>query len=314
MSALNSFSVARDLYGFPPEIIQVETSERILSEKGIFIIPYDIERLVAFVTCEVDVMSTVNESRTIWSNPEISFYGYCHIRRFKQSIGNPVQINQRNQVLFTWFPQDNFAQINSLKFFESFLVGLTVPFTEPYKIYLSSPYVTDFSFGFQREGKFRVKVSIGYFNRSIFPDPDVSDVIQDVPNPSTVESTDPSQFKDLNDNGEPISAPYNVANNDYGESIEGEPVTDPVPVAVPFEVVFIAEAPGYPLQERRTTSFNPGMVLSISTTPVLSGGNWVFQGLSTTGAFEITIENEFPTQAQNDAFQASFQFLRFEYP
>src|SRR5687768_6382030 len=84
MSQLNSFSVTNDKYAILPELITVEESSRIFSEKGLFIIPYKFAPPVAFVEASCDVMDVSNESRSVWTNPELSFYGYAHTRRFKQ--------------------------------------------------------------------------------------------------------------------------------------------------------------------------------------------------------------------------------------
>lgn len=313
MSALNSYSVASDLFASIPGLIVEETSERILSGKGIYIIPYDITRLVASVKVEIDVISTVNETRTLWSNPEVSFYGYCHIRSYKQSIGNPVQINQRNQVLFTWFPQDNVHTATQVNATLTLLQLLEAIVTEPNKIYLSSPLITDLSFGFQRDGKFRVRVTIGYFTEDAFPNNSLYEPVQFVPNPIDLETIDPSQYKDLGDPNIPVSPPYDQGSDDFGESNPGNPPTDPLPEGVPFSVVFIAEAPGYPRQERTTFSVNPGVVTSISYTPVRTATNWVLQGVGSNGNFTVALENIFPTEAQNQAFQDSFEFVRFVY-
>lgn len=313
MSALNSFSVARDLHGYLAEMIDVEDSGRVLETKGLFIIPYDITRLVAFVRCEIDVLSADNETRTLWSNPELSFYGYCHIRRYKQSVGNPVQINQRNQVLFQWFPQENLGFVNDSRLLESFLIGLTVPFTQPYKIYLSSPLITDFSFGFQKGGKFGVKVTIGYFKRSVFPDPDVADVLQDVPNPEDVKNTDPGTYKDLaNPNAIP-SPPYVPETDDYGESLPGTPPTEEIPQSVPFRVRYNASGPGFNIQGAVSFPYEGPTPTGILVQPFEINNSFFFRVITASGTVNVPYGQSFVTQEQEDAFLDTFEFVEYVY-
>src|SRR5688500_5739563 len=162
MSQLNSFSVTNDKYAILPELITVEESSRIFSEKGLFIIPYKFAPPVAFVEASCDVMDVSNESRSVWTNPELSFYGYAHTRRFKQPFGSPVQLNLRNQVFFTWYPQENIQIINQRLAMSSILalprnVALALP------CYLVAAVVNDFSFGFQTTGKYTRTVGIGSF-------------------------------------------------------------------------------------------------------------------------------------------------------
>lgn len=313
MTALNSFSVTHDLHGYLEELIDVTSSERVLEGKGIFIIPYDVNRLVAFTRCEIDVVATVNETQTLYSNPELSFYGYCHIRRFKQSIGSPVQINQRNQILHHWFPQENMILIDNARVVENIFTGLLIPFVEPYKIYLTSPFVTDLSFGFQKAGKFRVKVSIGYFKRSAFPDPDISDPIQDVPNPEDVKNTDPSQYKDLGDPNTPVSPPYIPGSEDFGESTPGTPPPAELPEGVPFRIRFNASGPGFNDVGALSFQYSGPQPTSINLTPILTDGRYVIRVTNANGTVDLFVRGEFVTPEQNEAFLSTFEFVEYVY-
>lgn len=228
MSALNSFSLAHPFSGSIPTLIIQEVHERVLGTKGLFIVPYTPGRKVAFVRCECDVISTVNESRTMWSNPEIGFYGYCHVRYYKQSVGNPVQLNQRNQILHQWFPYENIVSINERQSYKRLQGLVEFPLVDENAWYLLSPGVTDYTFGLQREGKIRVKVTIGYFDERLFVFDPYGPPIQDVPNPFAVGNIDPGQYKDLGDPLEPLSPPYRPDNLDFGESLPGIP-PDPSP-------------------------------------------------------------------------------------
>lgn len=313
MTALNSFSLATDMYGYMPEMIDVVQESRTLTEKGIFIIPYDIERLVAFVRCEIDVLDAANESRTLWSNPELSFYGYCHVRSYKQSIGNPVQINQRNQILYSWFPQENIGILNGSALYASTLAAIGNLTFEPAKIWLSSPLVTDFSFGFQKYGKFFVIVTIGYFKREVFPDESFADILQQVPNPLDTESTDPSSYKDLGYPEAPISPPYTEENNDYGESTGGEPLPEEPPVNVPFRIRFSYSGPGADPSPQLTVQYSGPQPTSISTQPVKRGDGYFATIQTESGTFYLPYVGAFATQEQEDAFVETFEFIEFVY-
>lgn len=312
MSALNSYSLAKDDYGYLTEMISTESSERVLEGKGLFIIPYDTTKLVAFVRCEIDVVNTVNESRTLWSNPELSFYGYCHIRRFKQSVGNPVQINQRNQILYQWFPQENIDIINTVSQTVLLLSLLTLVTSEPLKLWLVSPLITDLSFGFQRAGKFKVKVTIGYFNRSIFPPNATVDILQDVPSPSDTLNTDPSSYKDLGDPNTPVSAPYIPGNNDFGESTPGQPEPEePIPTGA-FYVIFQADVTGFTPGNVLSNLYSGAPLTSLSRTPTIVGNNFVLQGQTAQGSVNIGLTNLFVTPEQNDQFLSTFRFIGYQ--
>src|SRR5687768_316073 len=189
MSQLNSFSVTNDKYAILPELITVEESSRIFSEKGLFIIPYKFAPPVAFVEASCDVMDVSNESRSVWTNPELSFYGYAHTRRFKQPFGSPVQLNLRNQVFFTWYPQENIQIINQRLAMRSIL-ALQGNVAEVPPWYLVSPCVTDFSFGFQKTGKYKITVRVGYFDSAIFDEDPAGSPGYYIPNPEDVKNTE----------------------------------------------------------------------------------------------------------------------------
>lgn len=313
MNALNSFSVVRDLHFYSPEFIEVEQFDRTLSEKGIFIIPYDTSRLVAFVRCEIDVLDATNESRTLWSNPELSFYGYCHIRSFKQSLGNPVQINQRNQVLFQWFPLENVASINGSQVFNNLLGAISATLTEPVKVQLAGPLVTDFSFGFQKYGKFFVVVTIGYFNPAALPAAGVAEFLQPIPNPLDTETTDPSSYKDLGYPDVPVSPPYTEENNDYGESVGGPPLPEEPPAQVPFRIRFSYSGPGADPSPQLTVQYSGPQPTSINTQPVKRGDGYFATIQTASGTFYLPYVGAFATQAQEDAFLETFEFIEFVY-
>ena len=313
MTALNSYSLTRDLHGTIPELIDVESSERVLETKGLFIIPYNPSRLVAFVRAEVDVISTANETQTLWSNPELSFYGYCHVRTYKQSVGNPVQLNQRNQILFQWFPLESLVLVNVAKFTVLFSALISAGSDFPVKTYLPSPLITDLSFGFSRAGKFKVTVKIGYFKPDAFPDELLSDPVQEVPNPGDVEGVDPSQYKDLGDPNTPVSAPYRPGDEDFGESVPGTPPPAELPNAVPFRIRFNASGPGFSDVGALSFQYSGPQPTGINLTPILVDGRYVIRVTNANGNVDLFVRGEFVTPAQNEAFLSTFEFVEYVY-
>lgn len=223
MTALNSFSLATQHGLADPNFMEFFESTRVFENKGLFIVPYLTSRLVAKVTCECDVIFSPNESRTLWSNPELSFYGYCHARSFKQSVGNPVQINQRNQILFDWQPSNLHNWVNTVNLFN--LLDLATSILDPGpQLYLEGPQITDFSFGFPRGGRYAIKVKIWYVNPIYLPGGIVDQTSQPVPDPGLVRATNPIPYKDQGDPNTFTSPPYRPGDEDFGES---EPTTNP---------------------------------------------------------------------------------------
>jgi hypothetical protein len=265
MSALNSFSVTNDKFAILPELITVEESSRIFSDKGLFIIPYRAAPPVAFVEAICDVLDVSNESRNLWSNPELSFYGYAHTRRFKQPFGSPVQLNLRNQVFFTWFPQENIQIINGRIAMRTIL-SLQEVIEEAPPWYLSCPCITDFSFGFQKTGKYKITVRIGYFLGSLFQDDPAGPPGYYTPSPEDVKNTDPSDLQDLTDTGEPLSPPYIPSNGDFDESEDNPPLPeepDPRQFIIRWSTTWINLQSGNPQSSNnndQTGSMGQGLV------------------------------------------------------
>lgn len=226
--SLNSFSLATTHCG-PNRDWMIETSsERVFGEKGLFIIPYQQGRKVARITCEVRVLTNENEYLNLWTNPEFGFYGYVHARYFKQSFGNPIQINQRSQVVYEWCPPNVLATLNNS--LTANLLGLLVDVIDPGPNYfMDVPLVTDFSFGFQRVGKYAVKVKIWYIDPLYFGQGVLDQISQPLPDPNAVRDTNPLPPRQGGDPDTPISPPYIPDGNDFGESEPGDPITPPPP-------------------------------------------------------------------------------------
>lgn len=316
MTSLNSYSINTHLLTWASDLVMVEKHTRVLGEKGIFIIPYDTSRTVLGIRLECSVVETVNETLTLWSNPEIGFYGYLHARYFKKNIGSPVQINQRSQTVFTWFPHDWSILLNMWTFlqFQAFIFPDDInPFTFNTRLVCPSPFVSDFSVGLVRAGKVQLDLSIAYLDPDKFPLSPLTDVIQELPNPDDVRNTDPNAFRDLVPDL-PIDAPYDPETGDFGESVPGTPAPpEPLP-ASPFRVVWAASGPGF--NDTRSLSFcyDGPQITSITRTPRLSAQGRYVLDVETVNGFRTidTGRGTFVTLEQNQAFLETFTIIDFE--
>src|SRR5687768_6382032 len=105
------------------------------------------------------------------------------------SHSSPLQLNLRNQVFFTWYPQENIQIINQRLAMRSIL-ALQGNVAEVPPWYLVSPCVTDFSFGFQKTGKYKITVRVGYFDSAIFDEDPAGSPGYYIPNPEDVKNTE----------------------------------------------------------------------------------------------------------------------------
>lgn len=262
MSALNSFHHARE-HTFPDtnKCLMVQ-DERIIGQKGMVIIPYRPNQVLAAMYCYFEVFATTNESRSLWTNPEIGFYGYVHARRNKQGIGSPSQLNQRWQMFYSWHNHEQWTQFETLVTLRNLgselgLVNLQFDWFVP------SPLVTDFSFGMQREGRFRILIEQYYWNPLVFVENEINPPSQILPDPSQIEAIDPAPYQDLFDPGTPISPPY-TGDDDFGENTpeEGTPPFEPLPegsYTIVWSTSWVIEATNTPQQAGNQPGQSPGL-------------------------------------------------------
>lgn len=222
MAALNSFTLATQISSLPQNIVFRETSTRVLGRKGIFIIPYDINRKVAWVKLRSKMLASVNDYSSDWVQPVLGFFGYVWPRKFKSPIGNPVQINAEQQVLFSWFSESNYEHL----MYYSYLlqVSFQTPTSEFESIgVLTNPDITDFSFALQREGRIEVTCEIGYWNPALWGDDPANAPTQDFFDPDQVADT-PPPGNQRPPEAPPITEPYRPDNDDFGEGLPGLPL------------------------------------------------------------------------------------------
>lgn len=234
-NALNSFSQPTNHTWVDP--VRMETFEftRTFRTKGLFIIPYNLSRVLAAMALKIEVLSIKNEYRDLTSNPELSFYGYCHTRRFKVPYGAPVQMNLRTQELFWWNPLEPYQNIDIIGTFVNAVDPLDL--TEVFgRLLFPAPKVTDFSFGFRQEGQYRATLTMIYWNDAIWEDLRLPKPDQPLPNTGSLLNT-PVPGKTVSPTPvEPYSQPYNRVTGDFGES---DPVVNP-PIGngelIPFRI------------------------------------------------------------------------------
>lgn len=222
MAALNSFTLNTEISSLPENYVQRSTSVRVLGRRGIFIIPYDITRKVAWVRLRTKILSSVNEYTNDWVQPTLGFYGYVWPRRFKFPIGNPVQINADQQSIFSWFSECNFVHLmHYIYLLESGVIPEIVNI-EPIAV-LMNPDVTDFSFSLSREGLIEVTCEVGYWNPELWGNDPADAPDQDFFDPAQVADT-PPPGNQRPEELPPITEPYRPDNNDFGEGLPGEPL------------------------------------------------------------------------------------------
>lgn len=262
MSALNSFHHAQQ-HTFPDlnKVVQYQ-DERIIGKKGLFVIPYRPLLTLAAMYCYFEVFSTTNESRSLWTNPELGFYGYVHARRNKQVIGSPTQLNQRWQMFYSWHNHEQWMQFETLVTLRNLGVALGLTGIE-FEWFVPSPLVTDFSFGMQREGRFRIIIQQYYWNTAVFVENGIPQPSQILPDPNGVENIDPSPYQDLTDPGTPISPPY-VGDDDYGEGLpeEGTDPFEPLPegsYSIVWSTSWVIEATNTPQTNGNQPGQSPGL-------------------------------------------------------
>lgn len=229
MSALNSYSVTERDFNLPSGMVEFVTSERVFARKGLFIIPYQPLRIVVSVRVTCKVIATPNESLNVWSNPEIGFYGYAHIRSFKKTLGSPVQFNQRSHIVYMWFSEALVSVIATARS-HARLAGLVAEDPDLIDWHLPGPEASDLSFGFAREGRYEVSCEIGYLSPLFLLTNPTGPLLQSIPDAGQVAAIDPRIDRQLGDPETPVSPPYDPSGLDFGESELGEEESpDPIP-------------------------------------------------------------------------------------
>lgn len=225
MAALNSFTLNTNISSLPENYVQRDVSVRVLGRKGIFIIPYDITRKVAWVRVRTKILASVNEYINEWVQPTLGFYGYIWPRRFKSPVGNPVQINAEQQAIFSWFSESNFVHLmNYIYLLDSGVIPEIVNI-EPIAV-LMNPDISDFSISLSREGRIEITCEIGYWNPELWGNDPADAPDQDFFDPDQIANT-PPPGNQRPEELPPITEPYRPDNNDFGEGLPGEPLPPP---------------------------------------------------------------------------------------
>lgn len=312
MPALNSVSFDNNYLSIDDFYIDVETETRTFGEKGLFIVPYDTSRILAAMDVTFKVIDVSNEYQTLWSNPEIGFYGYVHARKEKVPIGAAIALNQRKQEIFHWSDPQQHTQIEIIGTLISLgqFLGSTIQIG---RIFFPSPTVTDFSFGFPVEGRYEVTIKLSYWKEQRWPDANIPRPYQTLPDPEDVKNIDPGPGRELGDPETPISPPYTETGEDFGESTPGTPPPQPELPVPPFRFVYNASGPGFNSVGAFTAPYNGPQPTGYSTTPVLvpdgGRGRWVVVVTNPQGTVNVDIRAGFVTQEQNDAFLATFTIV-----
>lgn len=230
MTSINSFSVTDRDYSLPQNIVRYEQTVRVFDRKGLFIIPYEQGPVIVSVDVWVKVVATTNETLSMWTNPELGFYGYAHPRVNKMDNGSPVQVNQRAQWVYRWFAESVLIVLQLRAVKRSLLASL-LPQQGPETVtHIVGPLVSDLSFGFSRTGRYQVTARIGYLTTDYIQSLDLGPISQDRPNPSAVNAIDPTGYRQLGDPETPTSDPYQGDSfPDYGESEPGTEVPEEPP-------------------------------------------------------------------------------------
>lgn len=315
MPSLNSFSLPSSNTRVDELRMNFNTYVRTFEQKGLFIIPYDYNRIVSYVKMSFKVISVNNEFQSLWTNPEIGFYGYAHMRIDKRTVGSAIQLNERSQDIWIWHPSEQYQQLETIGTLVKLgqFLGSTFQYGE---LYFPGPSISDFSFGFQKPGRYEVTCRIGYWFDSAFDDADVPRPRQTVPIPEFVQAIDPSAEQSLGDPNTPVSPPYDPATNDYGESDPGTPEPPPdeeIPPS-PFRIVWTAVYDGGPGGENLSLAYTGPQVISYNRNPIeASGGGFVITVVTAEGSDIIPLGvGPFSTQSQKEQFLATFQIIRLQ--
>jgi hypothetical protein len=314
VNALNSFSFGTEYTTHDEERMTLETSSRTFESKGLFIIPYDRGRVVGYVRADFKVISVKNESRSLWTNPELSFYGYAHARVKKQSYGSPVQLNQRSQTFFLWHPSTQYAQIENVT--SIVYVGTALGFSiEDARMHFPGPIISDFSFGFQKPGRYEVSITIGYWNPSVWQELDIPRPEQNLPDPNSLKDLPPPSDVPLGDPLTPLSPSY-VSGGDYGESdplAPPPPPTQPQAPPAPFRFRWSATVPGGNFENAVSFTYSGGAVISYEEKPVFVGSQYYIRVVSVDGIVDVPLgQGIFATQEQELAFLNTFTITGFQ--
>ncbi|HEY9659906.1 MAG TPA: hypothetical protein V6C65_15730, partial [Allocoleopsis sp.] len=169
------------------------------------------------MSLEFELLSITNEYRDLKSNPELSFYGYCHVRRFKQAYGSPVQINLRSQELFWWNPLESYQSIDIIGTLINAIDPLEL--TETFgRLLFPAPKPTDFSFGFKQSGQYKAILKLHYWDDDLWEELRLPKPDQPLPDTSSLEDFPPPGKEVSPTPTEPYSEPYNRETGDFGES------------------------------------------------------------------------------------------------
>lgn len=309
MSNPNGNSWNTNFYSADQSRIIIESSERTFEEKGLFIIPYDASRIVATLKVTFKVVFIEPEYRSLWTNPELGFYGYAHARRNKVPYGSPIPLNLREQEIFYWNCPEHYTQLETIGTIVNLarLIGTSFEFG---RLYFPAPVISDFSFGFKVAGRYTVKIDIGYWLESTWPDLGFTAPIQDLPNPDLTEGTDPTPGRQLGDPNAPLSPVYDPTTNDFGESDGDAP--DPEPEnpmpASPFRFVWNASGPGFDFVGALTFEYSGPQITNYDPIPYLNNSNqYVLRLYYSGGTFELFVgRGLFVTPEQNAAFLNTF--------
>lgn len=314
MNALNSYSWFNNYMQFDMGRIESESSSRIFEKKGLFIIPYDTSRVVAYVKADFKVIAVENEYQSLWTNPELGFYGYAHIRDNKKPIGTPIQLNHRSQTILWWHPLEQYTLIDVIGTLTNIAVVIDPIFTFG-RLYFPAPTFSDLSFGFKTNGRYQVTVTIGYWLESLWDELEIPKPTQYLPNPGLTEDEDPNDDKALGDPNTPISPPYDQGTSDFGESDDAPPPPPPPELpASPFVIIWSSYGPGFDFVEVQSLEYTGPQITSYTTFPRLSAQNRYVIDLQTVdGARTVDLgRGGFATEEQNNAFLANFEFVRIQ--
>lgn len=313
MSTLNFHSFPPNYNTYDSERAVIETETRVFGQKGLFIVPYDTNRIVMFVKMDFRVIYIQQEYQSLWTNPELGFYGYVHARQNKTPIGSPVPLHHRYQQVFYWNPPEPYQQLEII----GTLINLGQFLGSPFqfgRLFFAGPTVTDFSFGFKVDGRYTATITIGYWNEGTWESLGVPRPEQDVPNPEAVEAIDPNPGKQNGDPNTPIDQPYNPENNDFGENVPGtaEPPDDFPPA--PFYIRWFSDLPGLGPSENLSL-YSGSEIVSLAQSPsegVQFPGSYVLAGVNADGPFEVVLRSVSEFQSFNEAFLNTFEIRGYE--